>query len=208
MNNSALLTVFVAITGLAVLLQAGILLAIFIALRKTAKIAQNATEDLKVTVIPMVHSTRELLEKISPQILTVSQGVSELTEMIHRQSSGVKVTAVDLMDKVGRQADRLDTMVTTGLNAVEKAGGVLETAIAIPVRQANGIAAALKAVIDTYRNFEPRRGSVRSSIDHAEAVRRAGFSSPEYAEPESVRKPEYRKTPEILTPDKDKDYVI
>jgi hypothetical protein len=201
MTNPNLLTIFIAITSFAVLLQACILLAILIALLKTAKLVKTATEDLKVTVIPVIHTTRELLEKISPQIQTVSQGVAELTEMVHRQSSGVKVTAVDIMDKVGKQADRLDSMVTTGLNAVEKAGMTLESAVAVPVRQANGIAAAIKAVVQTYRNFEPRRGSVRNAAEHAQAVRSAGFATPEYAEPGYSRAPVFNKVPEYIAPD-------
>jgi uncharacterized protein YoxC len=166
-NTQTILTIFVALTGVAVLLQACVLFAIYVSLRKTAQSVQQATEDLKATVVPMVHSTRELMERITPQVVTISAGLSELTEVLHKESKGVRISVADvrssvaeIVERVNRQTARLDAMVTSGLNTVEKAGSILETAVAVPVRQANGILAAVKAVIETYRSTPPRQ-SVR-----------------------------------------------
>jgi len=150
-DTETLLTIFVALTGVAVLLQACVLFGIFISLRKTAKSVAAVTEDLKTTVIPMIHSSRQILENITPQILSISNGLSEFTETVRRQSKGVSMSASEIMDRVNRQIQRLDGMLTVGLNAVEKAGATLESTVALPVRQANGIAAAIRAAIETYR---------------------------------------------------------
>jgi hypothetical protein len=56
-------------------------------------------------------------------------------------------------------------MLTTGLNSVERAGLMLESAVALPVRQVNGIFAAAKAVIETYRSEIPARKPTHSSAD-------------------------------------------
>jgi hypothetical protein len=48
-------------------------------------------------------------------------------------------------------------MMTVGLDAVERASGVVENAVSAPVRQVNGILAAIRAIIDTYRSETPRR---------------------------------------------------
>ena len=166
-NTQTILTIFVALTGVAVLLQACVLFAIYVSLRKTAQSVQQATEDLKATLVPMVHSTRELMERITPQVVTISAGLAELTEALHKESKGVRVSVAEIrvsvaeiMERLRRQTQRLDSMLTTGLNTVEKAGSILEATVAIPVRQANGILAAVKAVIETYRSTTPRQ-SVR-----------------------------------------------
>jgi biopolymer transport protein ExbB/TolQ len=172
MDNHTLLTVFVALTGVAVLLQACVLLAILVAVRKTAKAVHESTQDFKATVVPMVHSTRELLERISPQIVVVSSGVAQLTELLNREANSVKISASDIAARVNKQAQRLDAMLTTGLDVLDRAGTVLESAVAMPVRQANGIFAAVRAVIDTYRSVhphsEPRRRNGASSADNFE----------------------------------------
>jgi hypothetical protein len=156
-NTQTILIVFVAFTGAAVLLQACVLFAIFISLRKTAKAVLDATEDMKATVVPMVHSTRDLLERLTPQIITVTTGLSELTETFRKETAGVSFSVSEIMGRVSRQTQRLDSMLTTGLNSVERAGEVLESAVAMPVRQVNGILAAFKAMIETYRSPVPPR---------------------------------------------------
>jgi methyl-accepting chemotaxis protein len=155
-NIETYLIVFVAITGFSVLLQALVLFAIFLALKKVAKTAQDATDDIKATVLPAVHSTKELIQRMTPQIITISAGMAELTELLRKESKGVSHSASEIMERVNRQSKRLDGMLTEGLNAVEKAGVVVESAVAAPVRQINGIMAAIKAVIETYRSESPR----------------------------------------------------
>ena len=155
-NTETILIIFVAITGASVLLQACVLFAIFLSLKKAAKSAQDASEDFRTTVLPMVHSTKALLDRISPQVMTISAGLAELTQTLQKESKGVSLSASEIMERVNRQTKRLDGMLTEGLNAVEKAGVVVESAVAAPVRQINGIMAAIKAVIETYRSESPR----------------------------------------------------
>jgi hypothetical protein len=157
-NTQTILIVFVALTGVAVLLQACVLVGIYISLRKTAKSVSIVADDLKATVLPLVHSTRELMERLSPQIVTVSEGLAELTDILHKETKGVRISVSEIMERVSRQTKRLDGMLTTGLDTVERTAEVLETAVAKPVRQANGIFAAVKAIIETYRApLPPRR---------------------------------------------------
>src|ERR1700720_473997 len=137
-NTQTILIVFVALTGVAMLLQAFVLLAIYLSLKKTAKSVSDVSEDFKATVLPLVHSTRELMEKLSPQVVTVSEGLAELTEILHKETKGVRISVSEIMERVNRQTARLDGMLTSGLDTVERTAGVIETAVAAPVRQANG----------------------------------------------------------------------
>ena len=155
-NTETILIFFVAFTGVSVLLQACVLFGIYLSLRKTAKSALEVTEDMKAMVIPMVHSTRELVERITPQIITISAGLAELTESLRKETKGVSFSVTEIMERVNRQTQRLDALLTTSLNAVERAGEAVETVVAAPVRQVNGILAAIKAVIETYRSEAPR----------------------------------------------------
>ncbi len=158
-NTDTILIIIVAFTGVAVLLQACVLFAIFLSLRKTAHSAIVAAEDFKTTVLPMVHSTRELVERISPQIITVSADLAELTASLKKETRGVSFSAAEIMERISRQTERLYAMLTNGLNAVDRAGVVVEAAVAVPVRQVNGVLAAIKAVVETYRSDVPRRKS-------------------------------------------------
>jgi len=169
-NTETILIVFVGLTGFAVLLQACVLLAIYLSLKKTAQSALDATEDFKSTVLPIVHSTRELLERITPQVLAVSTSLVQLTEMLKQETHGVSFSAREIMQRVDRQSQRLDAMLTSGLNTVDRVALVVESAVAAPVRQVNGIVAAVKAVVDTYRSEVPRRKSRASGAGNGSGI--------------------------------------
>jgi methyl-accepting chemotaxis protein len=156
-NTETILIVLVTFIVLAVVIQAAILAGMYVAVRKTAKVVEDAAGDLKATVIPMVHTTRELVQRITPQVVTVTLGMAELTETIQRKSPGVTASVDDIAHRVGRQLERLDSMLTASLNALEKATNVVESTVSAPVRQVNGIIAAIRAVIETYRSETPRR---------------------------------------------------
>lgn len=156
MDTNTLLIIFVGLTGVAVIMQACVLFAIFVSLKRTAESVKQATDDLKATVLPMAHSTRELIERITPQVIAISSGLAELTELVHKESKGVRVSVSEITERVSRQTARLDGMLTHGLNAVERTGSLIESTLAKPIRQANGIAAAAKAVVDTYIHFKPK----------------------------------------------------
>jgi hypothetical protein len=166
-NTETILIIFVAITGVAVLLQACVLFAIYFSLRKTAQSALEATEEFKTSVLPMVHSTRALMDRISPQLVTLSADLAELAGSLKKQTHGVSFSVAEIMERVNRQSVRLDSMLTNGLNAVDRAGVLVESAVAAPVRQVNGILAAIKAVIETYRSDVPRRKPATSNGQNA-----------------------------------------
>jgi methyl-accepting chemotaxis protein len=149
--NTTLLIWFVGLTGFAVLLQACVLLGILLALRKTAQAVNEVTKDVKTTVIPLVHTTRELLERVSPQIQTVSTGLADLTDLIHKETAGTRISVSEVVQRANVQIKRVDGMVTVALDAIEKTAAALEHSVAAPVRQVNGVVAALKAIIGTYR---------------------------------------------------------
>jgi hypothetical protein len=139
-NNETLLIVFVAFTGFAVFMQACVLLGILISLRRAAKSALVVTEDLRATVVPLIQSTRELIERATPQFLTATSNLLELT---------------DILDRVHRQTVRLDGMLASGLDSVQHAAEVVESAVLRPVRIVNRVVRTANAMLDAYRS--PRR---------------------------------------------------
>jgi uncharacterized protein YoxC len=172
-SNHTLLIVFVALTGLSVFLQLCVFIIFIVALKKTATAiisAKSATDDFKESVIPVLHSTRELLERVSPQIGVISEGLAEIIQLLHKETKGVQVSVSEIMARVNRQSVHIDEIVTKGLNSVERAGAKLDSAIAIPVRQANGIVAAIKAIFETYTGMNSRQRKPAPMVTYAAPV--------------------------------------
>src|SRR5579863_6191838 len=106
-NHETLLLVFVAFTGLAVFLQAMILLAIFIALRKTAQQVLAQVEDLRTTILPILTESREFLARVGPKLDSVAGDLAELAHGLRAQSVELQATATEMLEKVRHQTSRL-----------------------------------------------------------------------------------------------------
>lgn len=154
-NTETLLMIFVAFTGFAVFMQACVLLGILISMRRAAKSALVVTEDLRATVVPLIQSTRELIERATPQFLAATSNLLELTEGIRSETAELRQNLGDILDRVHRQTMRLDGMLASGLDSVQHAAQAVETAVLRPVRIVNRVVRTANAMLDAYRS--PRR---------------------------------------------------
>ena len=169
-NNEIILIAFVAITGLAVLLQAIVLLIICQTARKVARTLQEAAKDLRETVLPVFRTSQEILDNIAPNIEAVTADVGKITadlaEITHDfrvRSTDLQSSAAEILERMRGQAVRIDGMVSSVLNTVEQASGMMQHAISLPMRKLSGVLAAFKAIFGSLRT--PARRSDRFSGD-------------------------------------------
>ncbi|GEM_PF-1504043 len=166
-NTETLLIVFVALTGAAVLLQSFVLLALFFSVRKAAKAIQEEMAELRGIVQPVAKETREFLARVGPQVEAVTKDVAEMVHGLRAQSVELQVSTTEILERVRRQTSRMDTMFTGVLDTVDRATAVVSQAVTIPLRQISGIAAFLRAAIDTLRSGgrAPRAQATHSAAD-------------------------------------------
>ncbi|MGA2807614.1 MAG: hypothetical protein ABSE87_05725 [Terracidiphilus sp.] len=158
LENETLLIAFVALTGVAMMLQAIILLGIFISLRKAASSTKDQLEELRASIIPVVANTRDLLAnmldlfaRVGPRIEAVSSDVAHITSGLRQQTAEIQASAEEIMEKVRRQSNRVDGMFSSVLDGVEKAGGFVAEVVGRPVRQISAVLASIRAVVEALR---------------------------------------------------------
>lgn len=157
-NNQVLLIVFVALTGAAVMLQAFVLLAIFFAVRRTARKAEEQMEEVRTTVFPLVKDTRELLSRVGPRIDSITTDLAELTQGLRAQGEELQISSAEIMERVRRQSSRLDGMFSGVLDTLDRSSAIVTDLVNIPLRQLSGFAAFAKAAIGSLRSGNTRRG--------------------------------------------------
>ena len=106
------LTVFIAVTAAAVVLQAGILLAMFLALRKTTSRVEALAEDVRTKVLPTAELAHSMMQELRPKIETAVSNVSESTTMMRAQLQRVDATLSDVIDRTRLQVIRADDLVS------------------------------------------------------------------------------------------------
>ncbi|HVC47850.1 MAG TPA: hypothetical protein VND90_11435 [Terracidiphilus sp.] len=167
LSQETLLLIFVGATGAAVLLQAAVLLALFLSVRKSTKAMQQQIEEVRIAVMPVLSRTKEFLDRVGPKLESVATDLAELAHGLRAQSAELEESATEIMGRVRRQASRLDTMCTGLLDTADRATRVVTEVIQLPLRQISALAASAKAVLGALRApvRQPRHAETHSPAD-------------------------------------------
>jgi methyl-accepting chemotaxis protein len=131
--------VFIALTGIAVLLQAGVLIAIFVVLKKTSSKMEVLAEEVKTKVLPTIAQAEAMLTEIRPKVEAIAEQVKDSTTMVRNQVERVDATVNDVVDRARLQIIRTDELFTRTLNRVERTSDIVHRTVISPVRQVSGL---------------------------------------------------------------------
>ncbi|MGA8088742.1 MAG: hypothetical protein WCA10_15785 [Terracidiphilus sp.] len=144
-NETTLLVIFVGITGLALVVQAIVMLVAFLTMRKTIVSLQSDVQELRTTAMPILSRTRETLEKVAPKIESVATDVADLAHLLKEQSVEFQAVAAEILERVHRQTSRVDNMFTGMVDGVEQASNMVVDSVAKPVRRITAMLTGAKA---------------------------------------------------------------
>jgi uncharacterized protein YoxC len=144
-NESTLLVVFVGITGLALVVQAIVMLVAFLTMRKTIVSLQSDVQELRTTAMPILARTRETLDRVAPKIESVATDVADLAHRLKEQSIEFEAVAAEILERVHRQTSRVDNMFTGMVDGVEQASNLVVDSVTKPVRRITAMLAGAKA---------------------------------------------------------------
>ena len=157
---------FVVVTALAVVLQAIILIALFIQLRRTAARVEQTVADLNTKVTPLVSRVQLLVEEISPRITGIVADASEITRLARGEAQKVDRVLSEALERLRMQIIHVDHILTGAMEAMEEAGSRLRQTVWTPVVKATALLRGVQAGIDFLRTVRQRR----PPIDGVEAA--------------------------------------
>jgi hypothetical protein len=143
---------FTVVTAFGVLLQALVLLGMFLGLRETQKKVTTVLDRMNDHLVPVLATSRSLLEDVSPKLKIITSNLVETTETIRQEVRHLDTIVGEVADKSRAQAARVDGMVTETLDTVAHAARTVEDGIAAPIRQIHGVLNGVRAGLDVLRN--------------------------------------------------------
>ena len=169
MNDN--LTLFIAVTAAAVVLQMLILLAMYMAVRKLSarmEALANKVEDTTSTVMPkllpllenaqsMQQEFKGFMEVAKPKIDVVLDNLSHITTTARGSVERIDATVNDAVDRVRLQVIRGDEMVTRTLDRVEETSEKVQQTVMSPLRQVSGIVQAISVGFGSFFGSQRRR---------------------------------------------------
>ncbi|HEY1677508.1 MAG TPA: hypothetical protein VGG04_07380 [Candidatus Sulfotelmatobacter sp.] len=133
------LTVFVFLTGVAVLLQAGVLLAMYIAMRKSSERMEALAAEVKTKLMPSVEQAQEIMTEIRPKLSVIIDNIENTSTLVRSQIQRVDATVNDVVDRTRLQVIRADELFSRTLDRVEQTSEIVQKTVVSPVRQISGL---------------------------------------------------------------------
>jgi signal transduction histidine kinase len=140
--------IFIALTGGAVFLQAGLLAALYYALRKSSARMEAFASDITGKALPALDTAQSILTEIRPKLQIISDNLQESTVIMRAQVERMDATVNDVVDRARLQVIRADELLTRTLDRVEKTSDMVHTTVVSPVRQVSGIVRGVTAGIE------------------------------------------------------------
>jgi hypothetical protein len=142
------LTIFIAVTAAAVVLQACVLLGMYLVMRRTSAKFEALAEEVRTKVLPTAEIAYSMLVELRPKVESAIADVSESTAMVRTQLGRLDATVSDVVDRARLQVIRADDMLSRTLDRVEQTTDMVHSSVVSPIRQVAGMIQGLTAGLE------------------------------------------------------------
>ncbi len=137
--NENLLTAFVGLATLAIVIQMGVLIALYAASRRDSERLQRVSKELEEYLLPMIRDAKILLAEATPKVREILDNVTMLSATARQDVGRISATANEINDRVREKMARADELVTRTFTRVEETSENVQQLIASPMRQISGV---------------------------------------------------------------------
>ena len=168
MQNADLITAFIVIAAVAIVIQACILIAMYLAMRKSTARMEALANEVKAKVIPTAEMVQTTLTDLRPKIQAIAENISHSSTIIRGQMERMDATLNDVIDRTRLQVIRADEMLGRTLDKVEETTDAVHRTVTSPVRKLSGVMAGVSAGVEYFLNGNKQRRRENASVPQDE----------------------------------------
>jgi len=146
------LAAFVAITGLAVLLQAAVLAAMYFQMRQATRRLEQIATDLQTRVNPILSRIQILTEDVQPRLSSMVSDAAEITHLARSSAQRMDRAFTEMLDRLRMQLLHADQILTGTLEAVDQAGSQFRKTVLGPVQSATALIRGIQTGLEFFRS--------------------------------------------------------
>jgi len=163
--------VFVIVAAVAIVVQMGILLALYMAMRQTASRMEGIAGRLEQQAGPLLTTASSILDDAKPKIAEITANLAESTATVRAHVAHVTEASGEIVERARNHAIRMDDFVAGAMGKIETASEILEHKVLTPVRRVQGIIAAVNAGLDILKSSKsPRKRPPRHGVEEDEEM--------------------------------------
>jgi hypothetical protein len=156
------LKVFIAVTTGAVVLQAGVMVALYFAYRRSSARIEALANEVSGKTMPTVETVQKMLVDLRPKIDTITVNFAESSNLVRNQLARIDATLGDTLDRTRLQVIRADELLSRTMDKVEETSEVVHKTVISPLRQVNGLMNAISTGVEVFlgqKRRQPKNGA-------------------------------------------------
>ncbi|HEU5413928.1 MAG TPA: hypothetical protein VFW31_09235 [Candidatus Angelobacter sp.] len=162
--------IFVIVAAVAIVVQMGILIALYIGMRQAASRMEDIAGRLEKQTSPLLTTASAILEDAQPKIAEITSNLAESSATVRAHVSQMADATGEIVERARLQAIRMDDFVGSTMGKIEAASEILETKVLTPVRRVQGIISAVSAGLGVLRSSRPKRKAARAGAEQDEEM--------------------------------------
>jgi hypothetical protein len=147
MENTGL-TFALILVAIAVLMQAGAMLGIWLAIRKVPGQIESVRSDVKQRLDPLTQSALEIVNNSREPLRTITANLAEISTILRNRTSNADVVAAELLDKSRSQIIRVDRMITELVEKVESTADTVQKGVLGPIQEVSAVVKGVRSGLE------------------------------------------------------------
>jgi len=148
MEQNTGLTVALILVAIAVLMQAGAMLGIWLAIRRVPGQIESVRSDLKQRFDPLTQSALEIVNNSREPLRTISANLAEISTILRNRTSNADQVAAELLEKSRSQIVRVDQMVSELVEKVETTADAVQKGVLGPIHEVSAVVKGVRSGLE------------------------------------------------------------
>ena len=142
------MTIFVAITALAFVAQAGIMFAMYRALIGFRREFDSWRDDLKPRLDALTQSVTEIVNNSREPIKSITANVADVSRIVRERTDYVDAVVAEITTRTRDRVVRIDEMLEEMVQKAHHTADLVERSVAVPVHEASAVIKGVRAGIE------------------------------------------------------------
>jgi hypothetical protein len=161
---------FVIVAAAAILLQTGILCALYLVISKLATRMDGIAGRIEEQSTPILTTSRAILEDAQPKIAEITGNLAESTALVRNHVADLGEATGEIIERARQQAARLDDLMTSTVDKIEVTTEAVQNSVLSPIRRIHALVQAVSAGVGFLRANRSRRKSNGNSLKDDEEM--------------------------------------
>ena len=148
MANNHALTVVLFLVAVAVLMQGGAMVGIWLAIRRMQREVEAVRADLKQRLDPLTQSVGEILTNSREPVRAIVTNLAEISRILRDRTSRVDEAVGELVDRSRLQIIRVDQMVSDLVQKIETTADTVQRSVLSPIHEVSAVVKGVRSGLE------------------------------------------------------------